>query len=886
MSLPTAVTCMLKYKNIDLAPDLAGLIRHMNSVEEYREVLQGLQSVWDNLTLLGQMSGTGIDMSGTRQSFNQLTSSLLNQLGGEILKKTVLELGSKAQVAVDILVRNLYERTADIGFLSTDEDIRAFLAMALDGHPDVDETADLIALRARLVARFAEYVAKYSVYSDIILLDTAGRVMARLDPDVNVPVSHASLLKTAMETDAAYVETFGAIDLLPDDPRAMVYSFRVSAPDGKVLGVLCLCFRFANEMERIFANLASPDDWSVVTLLDAAGRVIASSDPFHIPLGASLTRSDDASYRIIRFAGQEYLASTRPSKGYQGYGGPGWSGHVLLPIQHAFNKDASTLLGHLSREVLEAVTTSPSLFGEALRSIPRQAERIQRDLNRSVWNGNARQSGNAVEANAGFSKILLREISNTGARTKDVFERSIDNLHQTVVSAMLQDSRFQAALAIDIMDRNLYERANDCRWWALTSAFRSLLEAPAAAHEAADTIAGVLAYINSLYTVYSNLIVFDRDGRVVAVSNPAERALVGQRLTEEWCHRTLALGDSQDYVVSGFVPTALYGGRHTYVYGAAIRSLSGERVVGGVGIVFDSEPQFAAMLSDALPRNEAHCIQPGALGVFVDADGRVIACSDARIAVGAQIDIDTERFDNAPGTGCATVVALERQYYALGAWSSAGYREYKGEGDPYSSRVHALILVPLCETLVERARPEVPAPAIALDRGADSVEVATFLIGNEWYGVRAAQVLEAVDAAGLTVVPGAGADLAGYLRYDGCPIPVFQVQHILQKDAVAPGPTNLQQVIILQRNETSRFGLLVDALGDIPEVHRDRLSELPGMLAGGCVLADSILPVADRETERMLLILGVERIHARLAPGVTEPLLKVAHSSRVDLLAS
>ena len=113
---------MASYKNIEIDDGLMGVIRHMDTVEEYREVLQGLQLVWDNLTLLGQMSGAGTDMTATRQSFNALTGQLINQLGAEILKKSVQEMRAKAQVAIDILVRNLFERTADIGFLATDDD--------------------------------------------------------------------------------------------------------------------------------------------------------------------------------------------------------------------------------------------------------------------------------------------------------------------------------------------------------------------------------------------------------------------------------------------------------------------------------------------------------------------------------------------------------------------------------------------------------------------------------------------------------------------------------------------------------------------------------------------------------------------------------------------
>jgi hypothetical protein len=67
-------------KSVDLEQGLAKMIRHMQSVEECRAELKNLQNIWDNLTLLGQLSGTGIDMNDTRQSFQKLTGSLLQEL--------------------------------------------------------------------------------------------------------------------------------------------------------------------------------------------------------------------------------------------------------------------------------------------------------------------------------------------------------------------------------------------------------------------------------------------------------------------------------------------------------------------------------------------------------------------------------------------------------------------------------------------------------------------------------------------------------------------------------------------------------------------------------------------------------------------------------------
>ncbi len=125
----------------------------------------------------------------------------------------------------------------------------------------------------------------------------------------------------------------------PDAKNAQIFAFRVADESGSVLGVLCLVFRFDDEMELIFSKLLAADDWTVVTILDAAGVVIASSDPIHIPVGAKLMRIFDAEYKIVKFGSLEYIATSRAAQPYQGYHGPDWCGHAMVPLQHAFDEE-------------------------------------------------------------------------------------------------------------------------------------------------------------------------------------------------------------------------------------------------------------------------------------------------------------------------------------------------------------------------------------------------------------------------------------------------------------------------------------------------------------------------------------------------------------------
>jgi chemotaxis signal transduction protein len=850
------------FKGVDLNANLARLVPHMEIADEYGGALQHLQTVWDNLILLGQLSSIGAEMNDTRSSFSELAGDLINQLGTEAFRKCCQEMTSKAQVAINILVRNLFERTADIGFLSTDEDIRAFAKNSGDSDA-----------RAALQRRFEEYVRKYSVYSDIILLNPQGHVLARLNEEACVDRSADPLIHEAMTTKAAYIEKFGESDLVPDQKRSLIYAFRVTDTTGTVLGVLCLRFRFENEADLIFSNLAAEDAWSVITILDQAGVVIASSDPHHIPIGAKLSVQHDGECQIVRFGAVQYIATSRAAQPYQEYGGPPWYGHVMVPLQHAFNSDPSHVEQEIDSAVLSRVSGASELFTQDVRNIPAKANRILRELSRSVWNGSVSQGVERDAGTAAFSRIILKEISETGARTKDVFERSIADLHKTVVTSLLRGNQFHAALAIDIMDRNLYERANDCRWWALASALSESLAREQRSDQDVEIVDSILRTINGLYTVYTNILVFDVQGRIVSCSN--DSALKGTMLTDRWVSSVLSLRDTQGYSVSEFAPTRLYGDRPTYVYGAAIRKSQGLPAVGGVAIVFDSEPQFNAMLNDALPRDGDGNINKDSFGLFVEPGGRVIACSSARFQPGDTLSMDRAFLHLNPGAGHSGITIVDGAYYAVGAQCSSGYREYKDKHDAYKNSVTALVLTRLCEAHAQESvisGRSARSSVVRSDRmrAGTKEDIATFRIGQRWYAARVNEIVETINDASLFPIPFMPPMMVGCTTYKGAPLPVLDLSRLLGSAAVSEGRVTSNQIVIMRKPDGTCFGLLVDDLGEITEVLADRLAPLPAMVADQQAFADSVIAPNDTDEGTLMVVLRAERLHANLARSVAD----------------
>src|SRR6185437_6931101 len=159
-----------------------------------------------------------------------------------------------------------------------------------------------------------------------------------------------------------------------------------------------------------------------------------------------------------------------------------------------------------------------------------------------VWNGSVRLSL-ADHGDSTFAKALLREISNMGRKTTEVFEHSIEELHETVVSSVLHDSQFMASLASELLARNLYERANDCRWWALDATLVGRLNGAEGCDNEAAT--RVLQHINSLYTVYHCIVLFDAEQQIVVTSRPEYAHLIGTAVNEPWAAQTLATTGAQ-----------------------------------------------------------------------------------------------------------------------------------------------------------------------------------------------------------------------------------------------------------------------------------------------------------------------------------------------------
>ena len=638
------------------------------SVVKHQTNLLNLNRWWDKVALVGKINSLNVpqsllaNMLDTKGEFADLQELLIENLLAEQLQQVGRKHRSMARTLIDIPNRNLFERTADVGFLATDARFVNFLKAQ---HNAADTQ--------RIVQHMQEYAAKYSVYDDVILLDPQGSVRARMNNAVAEQLGTDPVVQHLISSGKDYVEVCRYSALCPHKTIASLFLAPVRDPhSNELLGVLCLSFKLEDEMTSLFADL---DDGSglVMALLDARGKVLVASDQSLLARGELVATNGQDS--LITLNNHQYFCTVAPTRGYQGYVGLSWQGCVLMPLSKPLEHQADDIVAQQDVTLWQG-------FSATLSNIQRRSRVVTDDLDLVVLNGRIA----AARTDADEFIPILEEIRQIGRQMQGIFSRSVRQLMTTALTTHYNSLSAQAALAIDIMDRNLYERANDCRWWALTETFTRELAAADISPQAAQSMSDILAYINNLYTVYQGIYVYDKNGRIIAVSNPGLKEWQGTQATEQsFWQSVMSLTDTQQYAVSAFHPCDYYQQRPTYIYNAAIRSEN--RVVGGIGLVFDSEPEFRQMLDEVLHNADAK-----RMGVFVERSGKVIsASSNAPWQAGEQITLPADIANHRSGEQGAGIYTLEGQQYVVGFAVSKGYREYKTT-DGYSNDILALMV--------------------------------------------------------------------------------------------------------------------------------------------------------------------------------------------------
>ena len=242
-------------------------------------------------------------------------------------------LAEMAQTLVQLIVRNLYERTADVRWWATDD----ALVRCLES---TDQSSVQYAIeRLGLINRF------YSVYLNLLLASPTGAVVASAKPTafpnaIDANIADAPWFKNGLATTKGdqYVAADIFHDPLHEKKMVAVYSTAVrkgGKVDGEVVGVLGVFFDWEEQARVIVQNepSLSKEEWgrSRVLLLDHRFRIIAASDNNNLLTVFFLDHKDrQKGYYVNEH--RELVAYSK-TLGYQEYDGLGWYAGIIQKLK-------------------------------------------------------------------------------------------------------------------------------------------------------------------------------------------------------------------------------------------------------------------------------------------------------------------------------------------------------------------------------------------------------------------------------------------------------------------------------------------------------------------------------------------------------------------------
>jgi hypothetical protein len=330
--------------------------------------------------------------------------------------------------------------------------------------------------------------------------------------------------------------------------------------------------------------------------------------------------------------------------------------------------------------MLDEVKRVISMIEGDIMSFAQKNEEIAGQTNLLALNA-AIEAARAGEKGRGFAVVAneVKSLANDAETNSRNFRREVmgrmreglEVIEKAFVGLEVNRLLDIAHTTVQLIVRNLFERTADVRWWATDEAFCKALSEN---NIEAENRAGVrLSIINLFYTVYLNLVLVNRSGKIIAVSNQRDFGdIIGKDVNNErWFRDALATVNGTQYIVDDIHRSKLHKDKLVATYSASVRQdgeLNGKSI-GVLGAFFDWENQSRPIVKDEPSLTQDEWKRTTVM--LLDSNHHIIAASDGQ---GVLSNFDMNVKDPEKGyffDKNGSVVCYRR---------TIGYEEYDGLG--------------------------------------------------------------------------------------------------------------------------------------------------------------------------------------------------------------
>ena len=563
-------------------------------------------------------------------------------------------------------------------------------------------TAELQKLHTKIkfsCQRLEDINSSYTLYRDLVICDKEGYIIAnanraRRQEVLGLNVSDEKWFDMAMRTKDGteyFAQDFTGSKV--EDIPSLIYTTAIRENcenNGDIIGAMGVYFDFQGEASIIMKDYMPTDEagnissgWnSFITSEDST--IIGTSDESIFELGhvAHLPRSHRAlepghkihSYAIVE--GQNSAIFSAKTDGYLEYDGLGWSSHLIVPRHGIFGNKYQTEATGISPEKLMDSKIIPHINKQTYLKIQEDKESIQLiSLNGIVFASKLGKRGVALGP-------IFDQITKTGDFATNRMEYLLAEMAAGELALNLQALEMFSKQAIDLIDRNLFERSADIRWWSTDSYFWEALENPS--EKKYERACNRLKVINNSYTMYRNLILTDSSGEIVACSkmelrNELKKINVSD---QEWFQNGMRTQTSMEYAVQDIQKSVLEKNKdRSLIYSAGIRckgARSGDSI-GVLGVLFDWDTEAKIILKNCLPIDKDMNFIEGCAAFYTSRKGKIMETTDpVNWPVGTHLHLPENHLNLAKGESASGPYTHNDLDYIMGSSRTKGYREYGG----------------------------------------------------------------------------------------------------------------------------------------------------------------------------------------------------------------